>query len=147
MDTNTFPPLDGKISHQEAADSRGKHTVLYIEDSSTNRQLVRYILDLRPDLTLLEAEDGTQGLEIARRHKPDLILLDIHLPDMDGFAVFKHLQNDPDTAHIPVVALSGSAAPADIERGMTVGFKKFLSKPIDIKLLFTTLDTILRVEC
>ena len=146
MNTTTLSTADGRSSPEDAARSSRKHTVLYIEDNSTNRQLVRYIVDLRPDLTLLEAEDGAQGLEMVRHHRPDLILLDIHLPDMDGFTIFKQLQNDPDTAHIPVVALSGSAAPADIQRGMTVGFKKFLSKPINIKVFFSTLDTIFGVE-
>lgn len=146
MNTTTLSSPDKRSSPAGAAVSSKKHTVLYIEDNSTNRQLVRYIVDLRPELTLLEAEDGAQGLEMIRRHRPDLVLLDIHLPDMDGFTIFEQLQNDPDTAQIPVVALSGSAAPADIQRGMTVGFKKFLSKPINIKVFFSTLDTIFGVE-
>ena len=146
MDTKTPPLLDGQTSHEDTTGSPRKRIVLYIEDSSTNRQLLRCIIDLRPDLTLLEAEDGTQGLEMVRHHRPDLILLDIHLPDMDGFTVFKHLQKNPDTAHIPVVAMSGSAAPADIQRGLTAGFKKFLSKPINIRELYNTFDVILGVQ-
>ena len=146
MDTKTSPLLDGQTSHEDTAGSPRKRTVLYVEDNSTNRQLLRCIIDLRPDLTLLEAEDGAQGLEMIRRHRPDLILLDIHLPDMDGFMVFKHLQKDPDVAHIPVVAMSGSAAPGDIQRGLTTGFRKFLPKPINIKELYDTFDAILGVQ-
>jgi CheY-like chemotaxis protein len=143
MLTNTPPPQDGQTSSEGTNGSSREHTVLYIEDNSTNRQLVRYIIDMHPGLTLIEAEDGKQGLEAARRFRPNLILLDIHLPDMDGFTIFKHLQSDPDTVHIPVVALSGSAAPRDIQRGMTTGFRKFLSKPIDIKEFNSTLSSIL----
>ena len=143
MVTDTSHPQDGQTRHESTTGSSTKHTVLYIEDNSTNRQLVRYIIDMHPDLTLIEAENGTQGLEAARRFRPHLILLDIHLPDMDGFTVFRHLQSDPDTAHIPVVALSGSAAPSDIQRGNMTGFKKFLSKPINIMEFNSTLDAIL----
>ena len=143
MVTVTPPPQNGPTRPESTGGSSTKHTVLYIEDNSTNRQLVRYIFEMHPDLTLVEAEDGTQGLEAARRFRPHLILLDIHLPDMDGFTVFRHLQNDPDTAHIPVVALSGSAAPADIQRGKMTGFRKFLSKPINIMEFNSTLDAIL----
>lgn len=142
MNANTSPFPDGRTSFKNAAVSPGKHTVLYIEDNSTIRQLLRYIIDLRPGITLLEAENGTQGLEMVQRHKPGLVLLDIHLPDMNGFTVFQHLQDNPDTANIPVVALSGSAAPSDIERGLKTGFVKFLPKPIDIKELLRTLDSI-----
>ena len=143
MNTDTSPLPDGQTSCKNAAVSSRKHTVLYIEDNSTIRQLLRYIIDLRPGLTLLEAENGAQGLEMVQCHKPDLILLDIHLPDMNGFMVFQHLQNNADTANIPVVALSGSAAPSDIEIGLKTGFKRFLPKPINIKELLSTLDSII----
>jgi CheY-like chemotaxis protein len=142
MNTTTSPLPDGQTSFKNAAVSPGKHTVLYIEDNFTIRQLLRYILDLRPGITLLEAENGIQGLEMVLLHKPGLILLDIHLPDMNGFTVFQRLQDNPDTANIPVVALSGSAAPSDIERALKTGFTKFLPKPLDIKELLSTLDAI-----
>jgi CheY-like chemotaxis protein len=143
-DMNTTATLlpDGQTSFKNAAVSPGKHTMLYIEDNVTIRQLLRYILDLRPGITLLEAENGTRGLEMVLRHKPGLILLDIHLPDMNGFTVFQHLQDNPETANIPVVALSGSAVPSDMERALKIGFMKLLPKPIDIKELLSTLDTI-----
>jgi CheY-like chemotaxis protein len=142
MNTTATPLPDGQTSFKNAAVSPGKHTVLYIEDNYTIRQLLRYILDLRPGITLLEAENGTQGLEMVLRHKPGLVLLDIHLPDMNGFTVFQHLQDNPDTASIPVVALSGSAAPSDIEKALKTGFMKFLPKPIDIKELLSTVDAV-----
>jgi CheY-like chemotaxis protein len=142
MDTNTSSVPDRQTADRDTAGSPGKRTVLYIEDNSTIRQLLRYIIDLRPGFTLLEAENGAQGLEMARIHRPDLILLDIHLPDMNGFKVFEHLQKNPGTAKIPVVAMSGSAAPSDIEKGLRAGFKQFLSKPINIKEFLGTLDSI-----
>jgi CheY-like chemotaxis protein len=143
MDTKTSSVQDSQRAEKDTAVPLGKHIVLYIEDNSTIRQLLRHIIDLRPGVILLEAENGAQGLAMALSRKPDLILLDIHLPDMNGFKVFEHLQKNPDTANIPVVAMSGSASPSDIEKGLRAGFRQFLPKPIDIKGFLGTLDSIL----
>ena len=123
--------------------SSGKHTVLYIEDNSTNRELVRYILELRSNFIYLEAETGGEGLKLAQNHHPDLILLDINLPDMDGYTVFNRLQDDTKTADIPVIALTGKG-PLDEMGKETAGFTKFLSKPIDIKEFHNSLDAIFK---
>lgn len=141
MKPNTSPSQIG-ASSGNIKSTADRQTLLYIEDNSTNRDLVRHILDPR-NLNYIEATNGRQGLEMGKLHHPDLILLDIYLPDMDGFTVFKHLQNDPDTADIPVVAVTGSIAPTDIRQGSEAGFAKFLHKPLDIKEFNITLDTIL----
>jgi CheY-like chemotaxis protein len=143
METKKSYPATGTNISEQDAESFRKYTILYIEDNSTIRELVRYIIDLRPNLVYLEAENGKQGLELAQRHHPDLILLDIHLPDMDGFTVFSGLTHTPETSDIPVIALTGSASEIDIQKGLAAGFKKFLPKPIDIKEFYNALDTIL----
>ncbi len=143
MEPKTPFPLNNHPILKDSMSPSRKYTVLYIEDNPTNRELVRHILELRSNFLYLEAENGKQGLQISKHHHPDLILLDIHLPDMDGFTVFKHLQNAPETADIPVIALTGSASPVDIQIGSAMGFKDFLSKPIDIKIFFAALDSAL----
>ncbi|MDR3630150.1 MAG: response regulator [Desulfocapsaceae bacterium] len=134
---------NASLPQERSENVSAKRTVVYIEDNTTIRQLVRYIMEMHPDISLMEAETGTQGLAIIKQCQPDLILLDLHLPDMDGFTLFSLLQNDPMTVNIPVVALSGSAAPADIQRGKAIGFKRFLAKPINVKEFNSTLSTIL----
>ncbi len=134
---------ENKVKTPEETGPSKKQILLYIEDNSTNRELVRYIIDHRSGLIYLEAENGRQGLEMGKCHHPDLILLDIHLPDMDGFTVLRHLKSDPETADIPVIALTGSTTAADIRKASEIGFTKFLSKPINIKEFNSALDAAL----
>ncbi|MHB1430480.1 MAG: response regulator, partial [Rhodocyclaceae bacterium] len=114
--------------------------VLYIEDNPANLKLVRKMLATRPDLLMSEAPDAERGLEIAGREPPDLILLDINLPGMDGFAALRQLQAMPATATIPVVAITANAMKHDIERGTSAGFADYLTKPLDIAQLLETID-------
>jgi signal transduction histidine kinase/CheY-like chemotaxis protein len=106
--------------------------LLYVEDNPANLRLVEEIVAFRRDLRLLSAHDGHLGLELARAHRPDVILMDLNLPGMSGFEVLRQLGADPDTASIPVIALTANAMPRDIERGMAAGFHRYLTKPIDI---------------
>jgi CheY-like chemotaxis protein len=89
------------------------------------------------------AETGAEGLALARDLMPDLILLDLHLPDMDGFQVKAALAADPLTRGVPVVALTAGAGCADARRGRKAGFADWLTKPLDIVLLAATLQTVL----
>jgi signal transduction histidine kinase/ActR/RegA family two-component response regulator len=107
--------------------------VLYIEDNPANLRLVQEILAFRTDLRLLAAPDGHAGLALARTERPALILMDLNLPGMGGFEVLAQLRRDPDTALIPVIALSANAMPRDIERGLSAGFVRYLTKPIAIE--------------
>ena len=118
-------------------------TLLYIEDNELNRMLLASIIEKRPSFALLSAVDGRQGVEMALRLRPDLILVDIGLPDIDGFAVLQELQKHPETRKIPLVALSGNASKEDIEKAYVAGFVGYLTKPLNIGLLFETLDGIL----
>ncbi|NRR29257.1 response regulator [Oxalobacteraceae bacterium] len=107
-------------------------TLLYVEDNPANLKLVEEIIRFRPDLRLLSAPDGHLGIELARAHLPDVILMDINLPCVSGLDALKLLRKDPRTAHIPVIALTANAMPRDIERGLAQGFYRYLVKPLNI---------------
>ena len=119
-------------------------TVLYIEDNPANLKLIQVFLSSRTGYSLLSANDPLTGLELAKTKKPDLILLDINLPEMNGYDVMARLLADDVTCHIPVVALSASAMPRDMERADKVGFKAYLTKPVDLTVLKTTIETHIR---
>jgi PAS domain S-box-containing protein len=115
------------------------HTLLYIEDNPANLTLVEQIIARHMDMHLLTAVNGNLGIEIARESQPALILMDINLPDIDGFKVLKILRTDPATAHIPVIALSANAMPHSIASGLEAGFFRYLTKPIRVNELMETL--------
>jgi CheY-like chemotaxis protein len=115
-------------------------TLLYVEDNPANMELVKQLVARRPDMQLLEAVNGTLGVELAREAGPDMILMDINLPGISGIDAMKILRNDPVTAHIPVVALSTNAMPRDIETGIQAGFFRYLTKPINVGEFMETVD-------
>jgi CheY-like chemotaxis protein/anti-sigma regulatory factor (Ser/Thr protein kinase) len=117
-------------------------TVLYIEDNLSNLQLVERVLSRRPGVRLISAMRPQLGLELAAEHHPDLILLDLHLPDMPGQEVFRRLQAEPRTAQVPVVVLSADARPSLIEDLLAQGVRAFLTKPLDVKELLELLDAV-----
>lgn len=117
-----------------------RHLLLYIEDNPANLMLVEDLIARRPDIHLLHAPDGIRGVELALKHLPDVILMDINLPGISGIQALKILAGDITTAHIPVVALSANAIPADIEKGLEAGFFRYLTKPIKINEFMDTLD-------
>ena len=114
--------------------------VLCIEDNPANLRLVERILARRADIRLLSASAPAAGLELAQAHCPDLILLDINLPGMDGYAVMRSLRDNPITRHIPVVAISANAMPADLARGQAAGFVEYLTKPLEVERLMAVVD-------
>jgi CheY-like chemotaxis protein len=118
-------------------------TVLHIEDNLSNVTLVERVLAQRPGVEVVGAMHGRLGVELARQHHPALILLDLHLPDMDGDQVLQRLRNDPDTAAIPVVILSADATPGQVKRLLATGAAGYLTKPIDVRELLGTLDDVL----
>jgi protein-histidine pros-kinase len=107
-------------------------TVLYIEDNVASAQLMERIFSRWPDVKLISAMQGRMGLELARQHLPDLILLDLHLPDIQGLEVLQKLREDPATRHIPVVVTSADATPGQIARLRAAGADEYLTKPLDI---------------
>ena len=116
-------------------------TVLYIEDNLSNLQLVERVLSRRPGVRLISAMRPQLGLELAAQHHPDLILLDLHLPDMPGQEVLRRLRAEPRTADVPVVILSADARPSLIEDLLAQGVRAFLTKPLDVKELLSTIAT------
>jgi signal transduction histidine kinase/AmiR/NasT family two-component response regulator len=115
-------------------------TVLYIEDNLPNLKLVEQALRLRPAITLLPAMQGTLGLELAQQHRPDLILLDLNLPDLQGDDVLARLQADASTADIPVVIISADATPRQVERLLAAGAHDYLTKPLQVRRLLELVD-------
>ena len=107
-------------------------TLLCVEDNAANLKLVEQLIKRRHDMRLLTAVNGTLGIELARTAQPEVILMDINLPDISGLEALKILRDDPATAHIPVVALSANAMLRDIEMGMKTGFFRYLTKPIKV---------------
>ena len=108
--------------------------ILVVEDKETNRKLVRDVLEFK-GYEVAEAVTAEDGLEMARSRKPDLILMDIHLPGMDGISALKALRADPQTSAIPVIALTASAMPSDREQILSAGFNGYETKPISVKRL------------
>ena len=118
-------------------------SLLYVEDNPANLMLVEDLLARRPDIRFLSAADGRRGIEIARASRPDVILMDINLPDISGVHALRILAEDPATAHIPVIALSANAMPHDIEKGLEAGFFRYLTKPIKVNEFVDALDVAL----
>ncbi len=122
-------------------------TVLYVEDDPSNLQLVEQLFrKQRPGLNLVTAEDGARGLEAARETSPDLILLDLHLPDADGAEVLRGIQQDPATAGIPVVVISADVTPDTVNGLLDDGARAFLEKPLDLEELLRVVDRELDVS-
>jgi CheY-like chemotaxis protein len=107
-------------------------TVLYIEDNPVNLVLMQSMLEPLSDVRLLLAERPEPGLALARAEVPDLILLDIQLPGIDGYEVLRRLRADARTRDVPVIAISANAMRGDIERGLAAGFDDYLTKPLDV---------------
>jgi PAS domain S-box-containing protein len=117
--------------------------VLYIEDNPINAMIIRELFGLRDDLELCVATDGASGVARAAALQPDLILLDMQLPDIDGFEVLRRLRAQPATACIPCVAVSANAMPGDIQRALRAGLAAYWTKPLDFNLFLSSLDQVL----
>lgn len=128
-----------------AADNTRIYTILYVEDNAANRQLVEMIIERRSDLTLITAADGRTGLQLAAEQKPDLILLDNSLPDINGHEVLAQLKASEHTREIPVVSLSGGTALSPPDETEAQLFTAYLAKPIDIRKFYAAIDQTLHI--
>lgn len=133
-----------------SSDSQPEHlavqrpcSILYVEDNPSNIRLMQQVLSRYPQLTLEVAEEAFLGIYKARSERPDIIILDINLPGMDGYEALSVLKRDPVTMNIPVVGLSANAMPYDVERGKNAGFYDYLTKPVEINHLMHTLNALL----
>jgi CheY-like chemotaxis protein len=118
-------------------------TLLYIEDNLANLSLVETILLSRPQWRTMPALQGAVGLDLAREHTPDLILLDLHLPDISGEEVLRRLRAEPRTASIPVVVITADATRSAVDRLRAAGADAYLTKPLDIDEFLETLQRFL----
>ena len=121
------------------------HTLLYVEDNQANLMLVEELMSRRHDIHLLTAKDGASGIAMARACRPDVILMDVHLPGITGIQALRILAQDPITARIPVLALSANAIPRDIDNGLDAGFFRYLTKPVKLDELTGALDAALQL--
>ena len=124
------------------ANTNGNPRVLYVEDSEPNFRLVESVLVDRPGTNLIWAETGQKALDVARSQNPQLVLLDLDLPDIHGRRVLQELQAQPETAKIPVIVISADATPSQIERMLTAGARNYLTKPFDIRRFLCMFDEI-----
>ena len=138
-------PADPAVGRDRGAGGDGataarRATILYIEDNASNLALVKRIFDRWPRARLLVAMQGQPGLAMAREHRPDLLLLDLDLPDLPGEEVLRRWRADPATRAIPVVVVSADATPAQIARLRAAGARDYLTKPLDIARFLATVD-------
>ncbi len=120
--------------------------VLYIEDNLSNFSLVQNILRHRPEIRLVAATRGQFGLELAAKHHPDVILMDVHLPDINGDEVLRLLRANENTRAITVIVVSADTTPHQIERLKEAGAKEYLTKPLDVRQFLTVLEATLKIK-
>jgi two-component system, cell cycle response regulator DivK len=118
-------------------------TALVVEDNAVNRELLRELLSAR-DYVVEEAENGLHALEMMKQRRPDIVLLDLNMPVLDGFATLRKVREDPDLSSLPVLAVTASAMRGDEEKALEAGFDGYLSKPVKSKILFEELDRLLK---
>jgi PAS domain S-box-containing protein len=138
------PAADGNRAPEPAFPRGEARKLLYIEDSPSNAEFVERMLDLRPSVELVVAGDGESGVDLARRLRPDAILLDMGLPGLDGADVLERLKGDPDTTGIPVVAVSADARPEQERAALAAGAAAFQTKPVDLAAFMRALDQALK---
>ena len=116
-----------------------KPVILVVEDNERNRKLVRTVLEFR-GYEVVECDDGEPALELARKHRPVLVLMDIQLPKVNGVEALARLRADPDTKAIPVVAVTASVTPTERERVVAAGFNGYIAKPIEVETFGAMVD-------
>jgi CheY-like chemotaxis protein/anti-sigma regulatory factor (Ser/Thr protein kinase) len=137
----SYPEYDNPDQSAESFEYRkpAKATVLCIEDNPANLRLISQILRLR-SVNFISTHSPALGIELAQMHHPDLILLDINIPGMDGYQVLKVIKKDPALKHIPVIAVTAKAMAHDIERGMAAGFAAYITKPLSVDHFLQSID-------
>lgn len=123
-----------------------KLQVLYVEDNPANMRLVEQLLKTFPRIDLVGAETAEIGLELAAQHCPDLVLMDINLPGMNGFEALDELKKMDGVRDVPVVAISANALPSDVDKGLDAGFSDYITKPINLQAFFATIKKHLKLD-
>ncbi len=142
-ETEAPSAVEAPAEPPRAETERSGGTILYIEDNLSNVKLIERLLSHRTDVAMITAMTGLLGIDLARQHAPDLILLDLHLPDLPGDQVLARLRRDPRTRDIPGVILSADATPGQIDRLRAAGADEYLAKPIDVPTLLELIARLL----
>ncbi len=116
--------------------------ILVVDDKPSSRELVRTVLTSQ-NYEVIEASDGREALDRMRADIPDLVLLDLHMPVLDGYGVVAAARSDPALAAVPMIALTASAMAGDRERALTAGFNSYLAKPVSLSVLRTEIARLL----
>jgi CheY-like chemotaxis protein len=119
--------------------------ILYVEDNEDNVYMLRRRLE-RAGFAVVIASDGTQGIAMATSEQPDLILMDLSLPDIDGWEVTRRIKADPATKHIPVIAITANAMAGDKDKALAAGCDDFDTKPVEIERLLAKISALKRQE-
>ncbi len=127
----------------KSAGSAGSRTIVYIEDNPSNVAFMREVVTELEDVELVCVPNAEVGIEVVRERQPDVVIMDINLPGMSGYEATRRLQEWPETREIPVVALSAAAMTSDRAKAAAAGFRRYLTKPIDVAALLETLESIL----
>ena len=138
--SSAFGEVPGDVGSVPEATTTTSATVLYIEDNVGNVRLMERLMAHRPNVQLITTLLGSEGVELARQHRPDLVLLDVHVPDLSGYEVLQRLHGDERTATIPVVMLSADASFEQIQRFTEAGVRDYLTKPLDLTSFLSQLD-------
>jgi two-component system cell cycle response regulator DivK len=117
--------------------------VLLVEDNYDNYEMVRFLLE-RADYTVVGAHTGREAVTAAHEHKPDVILMDLSLPELDGWEAAQEIKNDPDIAHIPLIALTAHTLPGDRKKAMEAGFDNYISKPINVPAFYDIVGAVFK---
>lgn len=132
---------DNQTDKSQQETSHGKNTnIVYIEDNPTNVKIIQQSLKKYPQLNLLIADEPEAGIKLVKDSRPELILLDINLPGMNGYEVIKILKSDKAISDTPVIAVSANAMQSDIEQAKQAGFNDYLTKPVDLKIFYSLLN-------
>jgi PAS domain S-box-containing protein len=134
---------DAGLVSSGVGEKDAKAKLLYVEDNPANLKLMKQIIRRQENVEMISAHTAELGIGLAQTERPDLIILDINLPGMDGFEALAHLRSNSETKNIPVIALSADAMPLQVQRGMDAGFIEYLTKPIDIDRFQSTLNRLL----
>ena len=140
-----FPIVSGELTARDFDDPaddftmKAKHTVLCIEDSPSSLKLLEMIIGRFPETIMISAHTGELGIDLAEIHRPDVILMDLNLPGIDGFETLNRLKASSATKNIPVIALTARASDKDKDRGLEAGFAEYLTKPINVEVVTSTI--------
>eukprot|EP00112_Aurelia_sp_Birch-Aquarium-sp1_P008981 Seg20052.1 transcript_id=Seg20052.1/GoldUCD/mRNA.D3Y31 product="Sensor histidine kinase AruS" protein_id=Seg20052.1/GoldUCD/D3Y31 len=132
------------IHSDQASSSQAEIRILYIEDNAANIDFVKKVMEWQPDMDLTIAETAEEGLDLATNAPPNLILMDLNLPGISGREAFNALQGNPDTADIPVIAVSATATPEVVKECLDAGFEDYITKPFRIERLLASITAALR---